>query len=571
MRFGHLHGVHQLALAYIGRFEDLREAGEDGRDRLRLWLGEDLLASALVGFEAVLHRDDLPGSQKIAESYAEGRRWSYIDPILVGLLERVRTGRGLDGVPEDVLVSGRLGIEWETLGDGDENDVLRDQLDAWLVANPETYQAFIRLLIEPQLRKPREVNHVNGLYQLTRKEDASNLVTPLISEWLSTFPEMPAEAEIEMVDQLTRFRARDRLLAAAAERKVRGYRDDEHRLLWLSMGFLVDFEATRPDLDDAVKAHPQLLWHLRNRGGLNRAAPSDRGILSRASWLVSAFRTTFPARDHPSGSWGGNENAWDASDFVMGAINAIASDLSDEASTLLIALRDGPKDTYSESLRNAVSVQARARREEAFEPTNLAGLASVIASDRPRTMEDLRAMVLDALEVLQARIKGDDFNTVGRFYEGSIPLDEGGCRDVVGGLLRDALRHGIQQTPERLMPVTKRADLAYQIDNLQLPVEAKGQWHAKLWTAANAQLDALYTSEWRSAGMGIYLVFWFGPDAPDNRTLRGPPKGMKRPTTPESLKTALIATIPEHRRSDLSVVVLDLTRRAAPRRDLEAK
>jgi hypothetical protein len=562
VRAGELSGIHQPALAYIGHYFDLNDA-TDRHDRIRQWLGEDLLEAALEGFEAVLRRNDLPGSQKIAESYAESRTWNYIRPMLVGLLERVTSGRGLADVHEDVLISGRLGMEWETLGDGDENQILRDALDAWLAAHPAAHQTYIRLLIEPQLRKPREVNHINGLYQLTRHEDAADLVTPLASEWLSAFPDMPAEAEIELVDHLTRFKAWDRLRAAAAERRTRGYRDDEHRLLWLSVAFLADFETARTELDAGVKAHPTMLWHLRNRGGLNRSDPSHGGILPRACWLVRTFRREFPARGRPSGSYGGNENAWDASDFLQGAINTIASDLTDEAANLLIALRDGPADTYSESLRNAVALQARARREEAFEAATLPELASVVASDRPRTVEDLRAVVLDALDMLQARIKGDDFNTIERFYNGGVPLDESGCRDVVGGLLRDALRHGIQQTPERLMPAAKRADLAYQIDNLQLPVEAKGQWHPKLWTAANGQLDKLYTTDWRAVGMGIYVVFWFGPGAPESRKLKGPPKGTKRPTTPEDLKAALIGTIPEHRRNDLSVVVLDLTRRLA--------
>lgn len=558
-RAGELSGIHQPALAYIGHYFEFNDAA-DRHDRIRQWLGEDLLAAALEGFEAVLHRNDLPGSQQIGESYAESRTWNYIHPMLVGLLERVISGRGLADVHEDVLVSGRLGMERETLGDGDENQILREALDAWLTAHPSAYEAYVRLLIEPQLRKPREVNHVNGLYQLARKEDAAPLVTPLASQWLTAFPDMPAIAEIELVDHLARFKCWDRLRAAAAERKTRGYRDDEHRLLWLAVGFLVDFDGVRADLDAAVKADPTLLWHLRNRGGLNRSDPANSSRLARADWLVRAFRKAFPARGRPSGSYGGNENAWDASDFLHGAINAIASDLSDEAATVLIALRDGPADSYSESLRNAVSVQARARREEAFKPATLAGLASVVASDRPRTMDDLRAIVLDALEVLQKRIKGDDFNIVDRFYDGGAPLDEETCRDVVGALLRDALKYGIEQIPERRMPKTKRADLVYQLDVMQLPVEAKGQWHAKLWTAINDQLDKLYTTEWRASGMGVYLVFWYGRGAPDNQKLKAPPKGAATPATPDDLKAALLATIPEHRRSDLSVVVLDLTR-----------
>ena len=558
IRSGHVNGVQQLALAYAGRFYDLNDA-KDPHERIRQWLGDDLLTAALEGFEAVLHRNDLPGSAKIAESYAQSRGWGFTIPILVALLERVRTGRGLEGVPDDVIISGRLAMEWETLGDGDENQTVRDALDAWLTARPASHEAYIRLLIEPQLRKPGDTIHIGGLHQLTRNEAAAALVTPLAAEWLSKFPDMPGIAEIELIDHLARFKAWDAIRAAAAERKVRGYRDDEHRLLWLAVAFLTGFAAARADLDAAAIAHPNLLWHLRNRGGLNRCDPADGGTLAKAAWQVSTFRKVFPSRERPSGSSSGDQNPWNASDFLHGAVAAIAADLSDPAVAALTRLRDDVNDSYSENIRDAVSAQARARREEAFKPATLTELASVVASDRPRTMEDLRAMVLDALDVLQARARGDEFNIIERFYDGATPLDEERCRDVVGALLRDALRHGIQQVSERRMPASKRADLAYQLDELQLPLEAKGQWNEALWTAPMGQLEKLYTTDWRAAGIGIYLVFWFGPDAPKGRKLKGPPKGQRRPTTPDELAAGLIATIPEHRRSDLTVVVVDLT------------
>jgi len=558
IRSGDVNGVQQLALAYAGRFHDLNEA-KDPHDRIRLWLGDDLLRAALDGFEAVLHRCDLPGSIKIAEGYAKSRGWGFAIPILVGLLERVRTGRGLAGVPEDVIISGRLAMEWETLGDGDENQTVRDALDAWLTAHPTSHEAYIRRLIEPQLRKAGESSHINGLHQLARNEAAAAVVTPLASEWLSNFPDMPGIAEIELIDHLTRFNAWDAVRAAAVERKSQGFRDDEHRLLWLSVDFLTAFEAARADLDATAIAHPNLLWHLRSRGGLNRSDPADGGTLAKASWQVRTFRKQFPSREWPTGSYGGDQNPWNASDFLHGAIAVIAADLSDPAVAALTQLRDDVNDSYSENIRNAVSAQARARREEAFRPATLSDVAAVAAGDRPRTMEDLRAMVLDAVDVLQARVRGDQFNTVERFYDAGAPLDEERCRDVVGALLQGELRHGIQQLSEARMPAAKRADLAFLLEGLQLPLEAKGQCNEALWTAPMGQLEKLYTTEWRASGIGIYLVFWFGLDAPKGRKLRGPPKGQPRPVTPDELATSLVATIPEHRRSDLSVVVLDLS------------
>ena len=109
------------------------------------------------------------------------------------------------------------------------------------------------------------------------------------------------------------------------------------------------------------------------------------------------------------------------------------------------------------------------------------------------------------------------------------------------------------------MPKGKRADLALQMGALQVPVEAKGQWNRGLWSAAVKQLDGLYTKEWRASGVGIYLVFWFGADVPDSRRLKAPPTGAK-PRSPAELATALAAHIPEHRRSDLSIVVFDASR-----------
>ena len=43
-----------------------------------------------------------------------------------------------------------------------------------------------------------------------------------------------------------------------------------------------------------------------------------------------------------------------------------------------------------------------------------------------------------------------------------------------------------------------------------LPVEVKGQWHLKLYSAFDSQLDRLYTIHPNADGQGIYLVLWFG-------------------------------------------------------------
>ena len=89
-------------------------------------------------------------------------------------------------------------------------------------------------------------------------------------------------------------------------------------------------------------------------------------------------------------------------------------------------------------------------------------------------------------------------------------------------------------------------------------MEIKGQWHPDIWDAACEQLDAKYTRDWHAEGRGAYIVMWFG-DVP-GKNLPGHPKGLLRPKTPCELRKLLVDRIPESRRSDIDVFVIDVSR-----------
>ena len=92
---------------------------------------------------------------------------------------------------------------------------------------------------------------------------------------------------------------------------------------------------------------------------------------------------------------------------------------------------------------------------------------------------------------------------------------------------------------------------------MRLPIEIKGQWHEEVWTAADAQLDRLYTSDWRAAGLGIYLVLWFGARG---KKLKSPGAGVQRPRSPDELKAMLEKRSTAVQQGRVAVVVLDLAR-----------
>ncbi len=141
------------------------------------------------------------------------------------------------------------------------------------------------------------------------------------------------------------------------------------------------------------------------------------------------------------------------------------------------------------------------------------------------------------------------------------PRNEDRCTDL---LIEDIMRllppYGIGRTPQADMPNSKRADILFTIGTAALPVECKGQWNPKLWSAAGDQLDDFYLRDWRSQDRGIYLVFWFGPNVAPSSRLQGPPAGHLRPTTPEQLGDQLIESLSAERRGRIAVEVIDLTK-----------
>ncbi|MNZ63850.1 hypothetical protein D3C78_820040 [compost metagenome] len=131
------------------------------------------------------------------------------------------------------------------------------------------------------------------------------------------------------------------------------------------------------------------------------------------------------------------------------------------------------------------------------------------------------------------------------------------CRDVLLTRLRSRLNaHGIGIDPEYDHAADKRADLHLDYRNqLALPIEIKRDDHEKLWTALRDQLIAQYVHAPKSAGHGIYLVFWFG----ESSKLKSPPNREPKPTTPDELKTKLEAQLTEEERRRVFMRVLDVS------------
>lgn len=554
MRRGEYGYVVNPAKAYLKLFQDMGDATSDGPARVLEWLGADLAAAALQGFEAFLTAEPpVPTAKEIAESHAEGRRWEAAYVIVAALAERVRTGRGFDDLSDERLAAGAIELRQTAIDDHAGIEGLEEALNGAL-RDRGAWEAALRTMIEPQLAKRQA--HVQGLYQLMRGEGDAPLATKLAADWLARFPDMAGEAEAEMIDRLVTSGDTAAILAILeARRPALDGLSDERRRNWLATGLIADFPTYRDEIERRG-VEPEMLWHLRARAG-NRSHREARSPLEARllGWAVATFRAPHPRTERPRSVTMGDTNPWDATEYISVLINRLGDDPAPAASEELAKLLAMPGDGYTEQMRAAAASQRRKGFEERWRPPELGTLAAALADAPPTTPSQLRAVVLDALGEVAAQIRASDVDWRRDFFLGATPRPEEDCRDTILKMIRP-LPFGIQAAPEAHLAGDKRCDILFQLGDMAVPLELKGQWHRDVWGAADLQLDKLYSSDWRADG-GIYVVIWFGAGSP--KPPARPPKGVEPPHTAEEMREGLVRLSATAREGLTDVVVLDLS------------
>lgn len=545
------------AKAYLKLFQDMGDEAADGPSRLLEWLGPDLRDAALSGFDAFLKLDPpQPTATDIVESHAEGRRWPAGYIIIAALAERQRSGRGFDDLPDERLTAGLFEIRHTRLDDHAGitglDALLTDEL-----RKRGSYEGALRQFLETQLAA--RLQHIDGLYALMRNDEDNDVADAFALDWIVRFPQMSAEAESEIIDRLLRSDpGRATLRAIVRDRRATDL-DDERRRTWDAVGIIVDFSETVRSLPDGASIEPALFWHLRARLGDRRhGVPHTQLDVEQLVWAIATFRSVYPAEHRPNSVTTGDTNPWDATDYLSALINRLGDNASPAATEALVGLRDAPADGYTEVLRVAVAEQKRKRVEAEWRSPNLDTVIAAIDDRTPTTAAQFLAVLVDELAVVQAKIRGSDVNWYRDFFDGEAPAVEERCRDTIIKMF-GALPFGIKALPEGHLADAKRCDILCLLGDMMIPIEIKGQWHRDLWTAADRQLDLLYTTDHR-AERGIYLVLWFGPGT--TKSLKIPPEGVAAPHSADALRDALVGLSASTGDGRTEILVLDLTRPA---------
>ena len=548
IRRGEDGSVVDLAMGYLGIYRNIGDDDVPAHERIRLWLGPEVDAAAQVGFEAFLTIDPpRPTVDEIAVNFVET---GYI--IVAALAERHRNGLGFGDLKDEQVLAGLFALHKTKIDDHAGIHGLEDAVETE-VRGRGLWISAMRRYLEPQLETRQ--NYVDGLRALMHDKTTEHAATDLAAEWLVRFPDLPADPEAELIDRLIRSERFDDLRSLYNTKLALG--DSVRRLNWTAVGLLVDFDVMVAKLATAPVEH-DLLWHVRDRasGGYRKhliALPAEQ-----LEWLITSFRTPWPMTGYPKDVRVGDRNPWDASDFLGALIRRLGTNAGEAATAALRRLVDATPDGYTPTIRTVAAEQERLRVESAYTPPTLAAVEAIARDRTPSDIRDLQAFMLEELAVVQDKIKGDDTDSWRGFFDDTnVPYDEERCRDHLLGLLRQGSL-GITLEPEAHVADDKEVDITCTAGQVRLPIEVKGQWHAKLWQAADAQLDKLYAQDWRAGGYGIYLVLWFGDKLPSHKSLQRPGRGLPTPSTAGELRDMLASGSQAAREGRVSIVVLDL-------------
>ena len=545
--------LQECAEAYVGRWTYSLDPASPPEVRLHDFLGAALATRVLDGFLAVLRRSDLPSASDIAEIRLQDQFYLAELPMICGVAEMIRQDRPLHAVDRTTLAAVYMAW-WRLPESGNEGLThIAAAIETILFADDRAAEEHYRTSIEPQLEA--RLDHIDELYRLLHQERRP-IAGHLSVDWLQRFRDLPLSLETMLLSCAVD-KAPDELRRHVDIReRIAGAADTEQRLLWLSAAFVLEFDSHRDALLSAGAGKPGFIWRIRERLGEDGAGFSALSV-DQLRFVVEVFARHWTNVATPTGIIRGAQNPWQASRFIGHAIFAIASRPTPEATEALQCLVDGPAQSYADAARHALAEQRKARRDFEYVAPTLGELQSVMTGGVPESVDGMRAYLLDGLHSLQERMQASPTNTWQAYWDGDAPRGENFCRDRLVEHVSGPMSPAIQIEPEALMPDGRRTDFVLSHDAVRLPIEIKGQWHRAVWNAATEQLIAYYAREVRAQDRGVYIVLWCGDVA--GKRLPHHPEGLPTPDTPEDLRQLLIDRLPESRRTQIDVFVMDVS------------
>lgn len=564
----HLGWLAWIAKMYFALFSDVdREATP--RDRLIIELGERDTEVAFEGLIALVRRGEVTDVDEIIRMHGEQKHFPWWYAVLAGLDEYVDAGGDINCV-QDAYLQSALTIECVHPTFVHKGNVSHQQVPAWkttlLLSRPDLVVVAYVALARAGLAKAAQ--HVDGLYTLLHEATLQPYRAGVAMALLKEYPDASAQALRNLIQvamsegDLSQFMEVTRAAIADGSCNV------ESRVFWRAAGFLVaPSEFDLPCNDLGGEASGQLIWALRDLSGFAGQRIGDGPALSNQQ-IEQILRLTFslyPRTSHPTGAWGGDTNAWDATEYALKMIASLSTDPAGDAAEALGRLSVDPSaQSYVSDIKHALAQQRTRMIDAEFQQPSWAGTIATLANGSPAGIADLHALVVDHLEDLGQYIAAANVDVFKRFWNedsyGRVtsPKSEESCRDYLVELLRSKTKgQGIAVEPEGHMAADKRADVVALLPGIKLVLELKRDYHSEVWSSIQNQLERFYTRDPDAQGFGIYAAFWFGGKR--GHLIPLPPAPFDPPRSANEMQRQLQSLIPPDRQSKVAVVVLDVS------------
>ncbi|HIF9263866.1 TPA: NACHT domain-containing protein [Photobacterium damselae] len=520
---------------------------------------------------------DVPNLQKLAELQCASKGLFVETILFAACLEIMRDCGNLEGVKSSLLIALRtnLSMGFSAVDEG-ERDALRTEVDRLIFPDTESAEQFLRQYVEPQLAQSKCAHPEVGL--LKYDEIFSPLRAKLSIEWLGRFNMIEPYALDSLFELAAHYGKREELNEiilvrcseflskwpdATADEKL-----EQRRKFWFVRAFyFLDMEVAKPYLNWLRSDKNSVLLFNERSGRINRSHHSYWPELTseKVEAILEAYFEQWPKVYLPS-SWGTESPVGEtAYRFLTELIWTIGNDGHDAAISVLSRLLEDKR--YVDIDRELKSIQAEQLRKKAlrdFVPPSPQKIVDLLDNNAVVTVEGLRQLVIQELVNYQKDIDGGEFNAASRFYTKDnngcdIHLNEVNSVEIIAERLNLVLHpQSIVVTSEHQTKNQNRIDITAtkMIDGKRrlLVIEAKGQWHSELYSAASAQLFERYSIHPDAEHQGIYLVIWFGVDEEV--------AGRKRHgiSSAQELKSSIEEKLPAELKGLIDVFVLDVSK-----------
>lgn len=566
LRGEHVGWMVWLGNVYFAHFSDV-DKNQTAMERIEVQLGKENSITAAAGLRTLALTGALPSLEELV-SADEHNKYPTIWNAFAAGLDEVWLESGSVSDFDDERLKSLVGIDLvfpANLSDAQQ----QARKDGWkghlLMRRPELVKDVYAFVAESALKRGK--SHTTGLHALLNDDAFVQFRGGIALKFLYDLPDIPVH-QLESLLQLAIVDSdRNELLELIGSKLHAASLSDEQRQLWALSAYLLDPDSFEAEFTRLAESSSKVVWRMRSLTSYDRDHKSRRSFSMQPSQVMLFAKIVakhFEKSGYPSGGWAGDENPWDASDYVRNLLATLAADTSPIAEHSLKALHiDADMTSYRDDVKHAIARRAARTREILFKQPGWLDAISSLRGERPANVADMQALVASYIGEISCRMGTSNMDVYKSFWNEdssgrpTSPKVEESARDALLVLLKPRLESlGLILEPEGHMVADKRADITVASHGLKLILELKRDIHPELWTAPKTQLNRFYTRDPEASGYGIFCVFWYGV----NRKGKVPKRkiGGEPPKSAEDLQRMLNEEISADGMNKLVAVVVDV-------------